>query len=64
MSHFDDAPRQPFGNRRLADAGFADQQGLFLRRRQSVWMTRSSSRSRPISGSILPCRASALRLIV
>jgi hypothetical protein len=60
----DDAPRQPFGNGRLADAGFADQQGLFLRRRQSVWMTRSSSRSRPISGSILPCSARALRLMV
>ena len=28
--------------------------GLFLRRRHSIWTTRSSSCSRPISGSILP----------
>jgi hypothetical protein len=32
--------------------------GLFLRRRQSVWITRSSSLSRPISGSIFPVSAS------
>src|SRR5574340_1597438 len=35
--------------------------GLFLRRRHSVWITRSSSWSRPISGSILPASASAFR---
>ncbi len=38
--------------------------GLFLRRRHSVWMTRSSSLSRPISGSILPVSASWLRFCV
>src|SRR5512143_442967 len=35
--------------------------GLFLRRRHSVWITRSSSWSRPMRGSILPASACALR---
>ena len=30
------------------------QRGLFLRRRHRIWMTRSTSYSRPINGSILP----------
>jgi len=34
----------------LAYAGFADQHGLFLVRRQRIWITRSSSPSRPTSG--------------
>src|SRR5256885_783226 len=34
--------------------------GLFLRRRQSTWITRSSSISRPMSGSVLPVLASWL----
>src|SRR5665213_2816109 len=38
--------------------------GLFLRRRHSTCTTRSSSVARPISGSILPCLARLLRLIV
>ncbi len=37
--------------------------GLFLRRRHRIWITRSTSCSRPISGSILPSRASWLRLL-
>ncbi len=38
--------------------------GLFLRRRQSTRMVRSSSSSRPISGSMLPSAARSSRLIV
>ena len=37
--------------------------GLFLRRRQSVWMVRSISASLPIKGSIRPFKASSLRLV-
>ncbi len=36
--------------------------GLFLRRRQSTWMQRSTSSSRPISGSTRPSKALAFRL--
>ena len=35
--------------------------GLFLVRRQSTWMARSISRSRPITGSSLFCFASSVR---
>jgi hypothetical protein len=35
--------------------------GLFFRRRHSTWIIRSSSASRPISGSILPSAARADR---
>ena len=35
--------------------------GLFLVRRESTWTTRRISASRPITGSILPSRASAVR---
>ena len=38
--------------------------GLFLRRRHRIWITRSTSCSRPISGSILPSRASWFRFCV
>ena len=38
--------------------------GLFLRRRHKVWITRSTSASRPINGSILPSAASLLRFWV
>ena len=38
--------------------------GLFLRRRQSTWITRSTSLSRPIKGSILPWRAKVFRFCV
>ena len=38
--------------------------GLFLRRRHSTWITRSTSLSRPINGSIFPWRASTLRFCV
>ena len=38
--------------------------GLFLRRRHRIWITRSTSYSRPISGSILPSLASWLRFCV
>ncbi len=35
--------------------------GLFLVRRQRIWMARSISFSRPMTGSSLPCRASSVR---
>ncbi len=35
--------------------------GLFLVRRESTWMTRRTSSSRPITGSSLPRRASSVR---
>ena len=35
--------------------------GLFLVRRDSTWMTRRTSSSRPITGSSLPLRASSVR---
>ena len=38
--------------------------GLFLRRRHSTCIVRSSSRSRPISGSMRPAAASATRSVV
>ena len=44
----DDPAREPLDDRRLADARIAEQHGLFLRRRESTWTTRSSSSSRPI----------------
>ena len=37
--------------------------GLFLRRRQRIWMTRSTSCSRPISGSILPSRGELVEVL-
>ena len=38
----------------LPTPGSPTKSGLFLRRRQRTWIVRSSSRSRPMSGSILP----------
>ena len=38
--------------------------GLFLRRRHRIWMVRSTSNSRPMSGSILPSLAIWLRFWV
>ena len=35
--------------------------GLFFVRRQRIWIARSISFSRPITGSSLPCRASSVR---
>ena len=37
--------------------------GLFLVRRERIWMTRSISFSRPMTGSSLPARAASVRLI-
>ena len=37
--------------------------GLFLSRRDRIWMTRSISFSRPMTGSSLPARASSVRLM-
>ena len=38
------AQREALGDRGLADARLADESGLFLRRRHSTWIVRSSSR--------------------
>ncbi len=38
--------------------------GLFFRRRASTWIVRSTSFSRPTSGSMRPSDASLLRFIV
>jgi hypothetical protein len=35
--------------------------GLFLVRRERIWITRRISSSRPMTGSSLPCWASAVR---
>ena len=45
----------------LPTPGSPTSSGLFLRRRQSTWMQRSTSRSRPISGSTSPRRAFSFR---
>jgi hypothetical protein len=56
-----DAPGQALGNRRLAHARFADEHRIVFVRRVSTCMTRRISSSRPMTGSIFPCRASAVR---
>ena len=45
----------------LPTPGSPTSSGLFLRRRQRTWMHRSTSRSRPISGSTSPRRAFSFR---
>ena len=57
----DDALRQAFGDRRLADAGLADQRRVVLRAAARIWMTRSISLARPMTGSSLFSRASTVR---
>jgi hypothetical protein len=52
---------QALDDRGLADAGSPISTGLFLVRRDSTCTTRRISASRPITGSILPSRASAVR---
>ena len=47
----------------LPTPGSPTSTGLFLVRRESIWMTRSSSLSRPMTGSNLPSRAIAVRSI-
>ena len=56
-----DALGEALDDGRLADARLADEHGLFLVRRVSTWMTRRISSSRPMTGSSLPARASAVR---
>ena len=57
----DDAQGQTFGDGRFAHARFADQHGIVLGRRESTWITRRISWSRPMTGSSLPCRARSTR---
>jgi hypothetical protein len=59
----DDPMRQALGDARLADAGLADERGLFFVLRPRIWMTRSISFSRPMTGSSLPARAASVRLM-
>ena len=47
----------------LPTPGSPTNSGLFFERRQRIWMVRSTSRSRPIRMSILPCLALALRSV-
>ena len=55
----DDALRQPLDDGRLADARLADQRRVVLGAPARIWMTRSISFSRPITGSSLPSSARA-----
>src|SRR5690348_13635823 len=48
---------RPSASAVLPTPGSPISKGLFLRRRHSTWTMRSSSSSRPISGSILPAAA-------
>ena len=48
----------------LPTPGSPTKTGLFLRRRQSTWMVRVSSASRPTSGSMSPLAARSTRLTV
>src|SRR5215470_5391725 len=48
---------RPSASAVLPTPGSPMSSGLFLRRRDSTWIMRSSSSARPISGSILPARA-------
>jgi hypothetical protein len=57
-SPWHDLVREPFDERRLADAGLADEHGLLRVRRHKTWTMRCSSSSRPTSGSSEP-RAAA-----
>ena len=57
----DDALREPFDDRRLPHAGLADEHRVVLRARESTWMTRRISSSRPMTGSSFPDSASAVR---
>ena len=59
----DDPLGQALGDRGLADAGLADQGRVVLRRRDRIWMTRSISFSRPMTGSSLSARAASVRLM-
>ncbi len=59
----DDALRQTLDDGGLADAGLADEDGLFFVRRESTWTTRRISESRPMTGSSLPSRAIWVRSV-
>ncbi len=58
----DDPLGEALGDRRLADAGLADQDRVVLRPpADRTWIVRRISSSRPMTGSSLPARASAVR---
>ncbi len=48
----------------LPTPGSPTKMGLFLRRRASTWMARSTSARRPISGSMRPAAAFSTKLTV
>ena len=58
-----DAPGQPSAMAVLPTPASPTSSGLFLRRRHSTWITRSTSCSRPISGSILPSRRQLVQVL-
>ena len=53
---------RPSASAVLPTPGSPTSSGLFLRRRQSTWIIRSSSSRRPISGSIFPSAARAIEI--
>ena len=56
-----DALGQPSTIAVLPTPGSPMSTGLFLVRRESTWMTRRISSSRPMTGSSLPLRAGSVR---
>ena len=59
----DDALGQALDDGGLADAWSPIRIGLFLVRRERIWISRSISRLRPMTGSSLPARDAAVRSI-
>ena len=59
----DDPVGQALRDGGLANAGLADQGRVVLGLAPRIWMTRSISFSRPMTGSSLPARAASVRLI-
>jgi len=53
--------RQPFDDGRLADARFAKENRIVLLPRHRIWITRSISFLRPMTGSSWPSRANSVR---
>ena len=57
----DDALGQPSAMAVLPTPGSPSRHGLFLMRREMIWMTRSISLARPMTGSSFSLRASSVR---
>ena len=57
----EDAAGEAFDDGCFPDARLADQDGIVFVRRDSTWMTRRISSSRPITGSSLPLAGELVR---